>query len=136
MVEVTEGHVLLAARPIIGKAPLKMRDFVTLFGVSPKVCAYVYTFTFFDTGIKVVHFLWALLFLKTYMKEASLIAMVGGSVDKKTFRKYVWQVLSKMSSKSRDIVSPHLCCCTLSLHFDGFGSNFFQAHFSLSLIAS
>ena len=102
----------IAANPILGRAPL--RDFKTLFGVSTDVVAAVWNVTSFDDDINLLHLLWALIFLKTYNKEATLIALVGGNVSRKTYRKKVWSVLESLSQKSRALVSIccfHICIC-------------------------
>jgi hypothetical protein len=103
------GHVVVAAGPIIGAAPLVMRDFVSLFGVSPKVCAAVWNITSFDDDVKLQHLLWALLFLKTYQTETPLMKLANCTC-RKTFRKYVWKVLSALRLKSTNIVSRQTTC--------------------------
>jgi hypothetical protein len=106
--KVTEAQVLLAAKPIAGRAPALFRDFTTLFGVSPRVCAAVITTTPFDDSVKIVHVLWTLLFLKTYAKEAVLLS-IAGAKDRKTYRQYIWKVMDSFSQKTRDIVCCHKC---------------------------
>lgn len=108
---VSDGHVNIAARTMIGRAPAMLRDFVSLFGVTPRVCAVVWNITSFDDDIKLQHLLWALLFLKTYEKESVLIVLAGG-VDRKTYRHKVWRVLSSLKSKAKSVVS--LVSCILN----------------------
>jgi hypothetical protein len=101
-----DGHVRVASRRIVRGAPALLRDFVTLFGASPKVCAAIWNLTLFDDDVKLQHLLWALLFLKTYQKETPLMVLAGCSC-RKTFRKYLWKVLSSLSKASRSFVSEH-----------------------------
>jgi hypothetical protein len=103
---VTEGHVRLAAAPILGRSSTSAptRDFVSLFGVSPRVCAVIFNIISFPDDIHLVHLLWALSFLKSYATEAVLISMTGGAVSRNTYRRKVWQVLDCLSSKTSDVV--------------------------------
>lgn len=112
MVTTTEGHVRLAARPIIGRArDAPIRDFVSLFGVSPMVCAAIYNHMCGRPAppsppVSLIHLLWALSFLKTYQTEAVQIGMVagGGAVSRRTYRKRVWQVLERLASQAATVV--------------------------------
>lgn len=104
MVLIKAENVVVAAHPIIGAAPVVLRDFVSLFGVSPRVCAAVWNCTSFDHDVKLRHLLWGLLFLKTYMKETPLMN-IACCTCRKTFRKYVWKVLSSLQLKACSFVS-------------------------------
>ena len=108
---VTEGHVRLAAAPMVGRSSAAIRDFVSLFGVSPQVCAVIFNIISFPDDICLVHLLWALSFLKSYATEAVLIGMTGGSVSRNTYRRKVWQVLDCLSSKTSDVVCCLIVCC-------------------------
>lgn len=99
------GHVWVSAKPILGTAPALIRDFKTIFGVSPETVAAIWNITPFDDDITLVNLLWALSFLTVYDKEAVLIRMTGAPVSRQTYRKKIWSVLQSMTLKSRDIVS-------------------------------
>jgi hypothetical protein len=100
---ISDGHVFLAARTMIGRAPVPIRDFISMFGVSPRVAATVWNITSFDNDIRLIHLLWALNFLKVYEKEAVLIGIAGG-VDRKTYRDKIWRVLSSLKNKAKSVV--------------------------------
>jgi hypothetical protein len=53
------------------------KQFLRFFNTSPKIC-----------GHSPKHLLWALLFLRSYLKEDILERLIGSS--KKTVRKWVW----------------------------------------------
>lgn len=106
---ITEGHVRIAAKPIIGRIDAPIRDYISLFGVSPKVCAAIFThcrspFERDDDSVCLVHLLWALLFLKSYHTEAVLVGLARAGC-RRTFRKKVWQVLDCLSSEASTLVS-------------------------------
>ena len=50
------------------------------------------------------HFLWALMFMKIYGKEKNLCTLAGG-VDKKTYRKWVWKLLTAIADLESQVVS-------------------------------
>ena len=74
-----------------------IRKFTALFGLSPKCCCAVWI----RLGEKKprngqpVHMLWALLLLKVYATEDVLCAITR--VDRKTVRKWAWQLISAIS---------------------------------------
>ena len=76
------------------------RRFNSLFGVSPIVCCRVWQACVrrLPSGAEPVHLLWALLFLKTYATEDVLCAIAH--VDRKTYRKYTWKVVTELSNIS------------------------------------
>ena len=87
------------------------RRFRSFFGVDPIHCTMVWTildgYNFNGSrpnGMKPVHLLWALLFLKSYACDDILCALAGG-VDKKTFRKWCWFFIRAVSSIEDDFVS-------------------------------
>jgi hypothetical protein len=102
MVMISEGQVLLAAKTLLGTSS-ERRDFVSMFGVSPRVCSVVWNITCFDDDIKLVHVLWALNFLKVYGKESVLVAFAG-CCDRKTYRHKVWKVLEAFKLKAQAVV--------------------------------
>ena len=55
-------------------------------------------------GVKPVHLLWALLFMKVYAEESIHAGLVGG-VDEKTFRKWVWIFVQEISYLEDEVVS-------------------------------
>ena len=100
MTAVTVENVYVAAKPIIGAAPPLDRDFISLFGVTPKVVAAIWNITSFDHDVKLKHLLWALVFLKVYSAEKPLMCLCGVK-NRHTYRKYVWKVLSSLKQKAQ-----------------------------------
>ena len=78
---------------------VRKRRFVSLFGVSPSVCASMWAIIFkkLPADAKPKHLMWAALFLKVYATEHVNSILTG--VDCKTFRKWVWIVLSVVSTQ-------------------------------------
>lgn len=60
--------------------------------------------------------LWALMFLKTYAKESVLSGMAG-SVDEKTFRKWVWLFVCAIASLESNVVSTTATRTRTALYF-------------------
>ena len=59
------------------------------------------------TGM-VVHYLWALMFMKLYSTESALCGHAGG-VDPKTSRKWIWPFIHAIAELEYTVVS--LVCC-------------------------
>ena len=85
--------------------------FRTFFGVSPKVVENIWnrldpfrTIEPIHSGVKPMHLLWALLFMKVYAEESIHAGLVGG-VDEKTFRKWVWVFVQEISYLEDEVVS-------------------------------
>ena len=55
-------------------------------------------------GGTIQHFLWALMFLKVYGKEAQLCSLAGG-IDPKTLRKWVWSFITPIADLEEKLVS-------------------------------
>ena len=93
------------------------RDFHSLFGVSPEVCFDMWKRCRIpaSTGILPKHFLWALLFFKVYGSETVLCALAKAS--KKTFRKWIWNVIPRIAGMYPVLVSETQLCFRL-LWFD------------------
>ena len=74
------------------------RRFRGVFGVSPDVCASVWTIlgTAMPYGATPKHLLWSLFFLKCYATE-HVNATVAGT-DEKTFRKWAWTFVGLISN--------------------------------------
>lgn len=74
------------------------RRFRAFFGTSPRVCARLWylllTCGHYESE-KPVHILWALMFLRLYETEHVNASLA--QVDEKTFRKWTWKVISKLS---------------------------------------
>ena len=70
-------------------------------------------------GVKPVHLLWALMFLKLYCSESVLctLASEGDAVDEKTLRKWVWLFLPAIADIASDVVSSAYCLYVMA-HFD------------------
>ena len=77
------------------------RRWMSLFGVSPFVCALIWNMlaptmnTTFGHSVHPRHLLWAFCFMKVYATEKPMRILCGGGVerdapDEKTYRKWVW----------------------------------------------
>ena len=93
----------LVAQPIM--AEQNGRDFQSLFGSSPEVCAL--TWNLLDlagvgAGTSPKHLLWALMLLKTYAKESFLCSKVG--VSRATYRHWAWLFIRRIAALSRNVV--------------------------------
>ena len=77
------------------------------FGVSPETCRFLWNLISEEGGLpkgtQFFHLLWCALFLKTYMTEQTLSAMIG--VDEKTYRKWVRAVLPALANLKDRFVS-------------------------------
>ena len=82
------------------------RRFRALFGVDPEVCGVAWDlvgFNFgFPKGCQKVHFMWALLFLKTYKTENALAAMLN-DIDEKNLRKWV-KIMIELVARLESVV--------------------------------
>ena len=92
-----------------GSAITHERKFRSNFGTSPEVWATIWNlldpYTTMPTkGLSPKHLLWALMFLKVYAKESIHCSMAGGG-DEKTFRKWVWLFVYKISFLESAVVS-------------------------------
>ena len=115
MVVLTANHFNYFAGDILARANRdgrlgRNRDFKSLFGVSANICSVVWNLCDFPRGTKPVHLLWAFLFMKVYGTEPVLIAIVNSGPNKKTFRKWAWNVIEEVAAKAPSVVS---CCCFL-----------------------
>lgn len=114
MTLLTTQHVWLAAKQLLQEHG--GRDFNSIFGKTPEVVALTWNLLDLgDTGAKLKHLLWALMFMKTYSKEPVLASMA--KVTRKTFRKWVWIVIFRIADLSGNIVSELTCfafCIPLS----------------------
>ncbi len=85
--------------PHHGSPHIRNRRFKGLFGVSATVCSVVWNMLAEDNahpvGGKLVHLLWACLFLKQYCTE-EMFASVTNS-DEKTFRQWSWQYINTIA---------------------------------------
>lgn len=76
----------------------QQRRFRALFGVDPKICCEIWSRLprrLLNTADP-THLLWSLLFLKTYANEDVLCVITQS--DHKTLRKWVWCIISEISS--------------------------------------
>ena len=94
---------ITASEPMLRRAPglsiiVQRRRFRALFGATPSVCASAWgsMHASLPRAANASHFLWGLLFLKTYSSEHVSSAIAG--VDEKTFRKWCWIIVSALSS--------------------------------------
>jgi hypothetical protein len=90
------------------RAATKRERFRAVFGKSPKVCSVLWKMcdpsANMPYGARLVHLLWALLFMKLYCAE-SVNSMIVGGVDEKTFRKWSWLFLEAIVDLECSVVS-------------------------------
>lgn len=95
-------------RPEFKLEKVAHRKFMSFFGTTPFICSMLWAFLEplenMPNGVKPVHLLWALLFLKVYATESVHCALVGG-VDEKTFRKWTWIFVHDIAAWERSLVS-------------------------------
>jgi hypothetical protein len=86
------------------------RSFRSFFGVSADVCAELWKLLHpvNVNGASPKHLLWALFFLKVYPTESIGASMVG-HVDEKTYRKWVWIFVDKISDLCSHLVCQVFC---------------------------
>jgi hypothetical protein len=83
------------------------REFRANFGCSPGVCAVAYRKCGFQNHEATpTHFLWGLLLLFSYDTESRLASRVN--TTRKTFRKWVWFVIPRLTRVCRQLVSIRL----------------------------
>lgn len=86
----------------------EMARFRALFGISPNMASHVWEMidptNQMPQGVKPMHLLWCLMFLKVYASESVLCALAGG-VDEKTFRKWTWLFVYEINDLYPEIVS-------------------------------
>ena len=86
----------------------EVRNFASLFGVSPALCSKLWTMLDplhnLPEGSRPCYLLWALILLKVYATEAIHCSIVGG-VDRKTFRKWSWIFVEAISYFESEVVS-------------------------------
>jgi len=103
------------------------KRWMSLFGVSPFVCALIWNMlaptinTTFGHCVHPRHLLWALCFLKVYATEKPMRIICGGgskqdAPDEKTYRKWVWIFVYSMHDLYDTLVSASLHCSFVSLH--------------------
>lgn len=95
------------------------RAFSSRFGCTHNVATLLWNLLLYrlspDTRIK--HLLWALMFLKSYVKEALLCAVA--KVSRATYRKWVWRVVRGIANLRYSVVrTPLSPCCSLAPLFN------------------
>lgn len=70
----------------------------SLFGINPLKCSILWDMAIIPEGARPKHLLWALLFARTYLPEETLASMCR--VQEKTFRKWVWLMVSAIGAIS------------------------------------
>ena len=96
------------------------RDFREFFGASCVVVAILWRMLdeheFIPEGGEIVHLLWTLHFFRVYPKTGHACAVaggLGGNIDPKTHRKYIWQFIYAIAAAESIVVSsllPLPCC--------------------------
>ena len=61
-----------------------------------------------------IHYLWALMFMKIYSSETALCAHAGG-VDPKTFQKWIWPFILALAELEYTVVSLLFWCISFQL---------------------
>ena len=98
-------------RKMEGSSSTFERRFRSFLGASPMVVESIWnrldpfrTIEPRHKGVKPVHLLWVLLFMKVYAEESIHTGLVGG-VDEKTFRKWIWIFIKDISYLEDEVVS-------------------------------
>jgi len=100
----------------IGLASTEERAFCEFFGTTAVVVANLWRIVSEQDiipGETIQHLLWALHFMRAYPKEGAACATVGGlggAIDPKTLRKYIWPFIYTIADLSSVVVS---LVCTL-----------------------
>jgi len=117
------------ARPEFKSDDVFDRKHLAFFGTTPFICSLLWAMLEplrkMPTGVKPVHLLWSLLFMKTCGTEAINCALVGGP-DEKTFRKWTWIFIDAIAALESQVLSvflfrvtscrlPIIVCLTLLL---------------------
>jgi hypothetical protein len=91
------------------------RRFWEIFGCRPLVALSLWNLIMTESTMQplhlkesIQHMLWALMFLKTYVKECTLSMMAGG-VDEKTWQAWFWPMIQAISDLEHITVSPNEC---------------------------
>ena len=105
-----EGSTILRKRIAAGKQILASeREFRSMFGCSPVVCAVVWVKCQFMAPTQHKHLLWVLMFLRLYSIETSLATHAG--VTAKTYRKKVWPIVKSIAALRPTVVSSMVVHC-------------------------
>lgn len=107
-VEVKSRHFQFLSSTLLGhmvSSHTSERRFRSAFGVSPTVCAILWQRISLPAGCKEKHLLWGLFFLKVYDTEH--VSRSFPQVDEKTYRKWVWIIIEKISELN--IVGVNIC---------------------------
>ena len=102
----TDSKFLLCSKKILNRKSMNHRQFVSHFGVSPRIAALAWNRMISDEtlplGGKPFHLLWTLCWLKTYQTEAVICSICNIGTEN-TFRK--WRDLMLEELKYIDLVS-------------------------------
>ena len=79
------------------------RDFQTMFGATPEVCALCWNLMNIPPKGQHKHLLWALMLMKTYAKEKVLAALADA--DRRTYRHWAWAFIQQISNLRPHVVS-------------------------------
>ena len=113
MVVATPELFRMIARPILKAAAHNERDYKTMFGAKPEVCALCWNMmcqSLEQTGAEPKHLLWGLMLMKTYAKEKPLCVLAGG-VTRTTFRKWAWLIIPRIAGLRPQVVSSAFMFC-------------------------
>ncbi len=120
-VSLVEEEIITVARDIQNRGSQCIRTkvvedrlFKEYFGVSMTIVLAVWNLLNEHNIIpekgEIKHLLWALVFLKVYPKQGPVCSLVGGtkgSIDPKTFWKWVWKFIFKIELLDEVVVRPH-----------------------------
>ena len=80
------------------------RRFGAFFGVTPDICALVWNMVQPQKeGVMPFHLLWCVMFLRVAGVESFLSSVAG--CDEKTWRKWIWYFVGRISKLRRKVVS-------------------------------
>ena len=106
-----EGELILGRKNQNGKEYIKSknldRDFRALFGCSPVCCSVVWVKCGFSKNVEPKHLLWALMFLRTYDNELTLVT-TAKETCRKFFRATIWPIIKKIAELRKKVVSTEL----------------------------
>ena len=100
---------------VAGSLSIELERFRTNFGTSPFVCHRLWNLLNpIDDDVGPCHLLWTLFFIKLYLPLRSCASIA--KIDEKTFTKWVWDFLQRISDLKDQIVSKIIMRFFVSLY--------------------
>ena len=133
--QVTVEQAYVTGQKVMGRASRRLGEllsgspedlrFRAFFGVSAQVAVTAWSMmddhSVLPSNPKLVHFLWALAFMRTYPANNTTLSRLLGGSDPKTISKYVWPFIRSLFELNETVVSgEHYlfdCCFSYSLTF-------------------